>query len=69
MIRMEPVWVAGKGLVAPKGWISPETRALMEQAQRECAEAATHKGTSRATEGDTGGTPSGYVTDPCHGQR
>lgn len=37
--QLGPVWVVGKGLVTPRGWISPETRELMEKAQRESEEA------------------------------
>ena len=31
----QPVWFNGK-LVAPKGWISPETREAMRKAQEGC---------------------------------
>ncbi|KQB13211.1 hypothetical protein H9N28_08125 [Rhodobacter capsulatus] len=74
-----PVWVAGKGLVSPPGWISPETRALMQKAQDDCAayQAAKlrndEKGVSKVdTLSDTAkgtGTPAGFVIDPTGGQR
>lgn len=34
LFRLEPVNVMGKGAVAPKGYISPALRELMEAAQR-----------------------------------
>lgn len=68
----DPVWVTGKGLVSPPGWISPETRALMDKAQRECAEAAESIAARKALpQGDDkgDGTPAGFVIDPTGGKR
>jgi len=75
MIATEPVWVAGKGLVAPKGWISPEARARMQLAQRECEEAAAAMAKAAAGEqcpslsDSSNGDPAGFVVDPFGGQR
>ncbi|SOC00128.1 hypothetical protein SAMN05877831_102292 [Rhodobacter maris] len=35
-VNAAPIWVAGKGLAHPPGWIGPETRALMRKAQEDC---------------------------------
>ena len=74
-----PVWVAGKGLVSPPGWISPETRASMQKAQDDCAayEAAKAKeakeGVSKVDalpdDDKSDGTPAGFVIDPTGGKR
>ncbi|MCV2863334.1 hypothetical protein [Defluviimonas sp. WL0075] len=65
-VELGPVHVIGRGLVAPKGWISPETRALMQKAQDECA-AAQAAMTDRDAENVDAQLR--FVTDPFNGQR
>lgn len=69
-VHLGPVHVAGRGLVTPKGWISPETRALMQKAQDDCAAAqsalAAAPNDAQRVPDDA---PSGFVTDPFGGQR
>lgn len=43
MLPTGPAWVAGKGLVTPPGWISPEQRAHMDRVQRQCEEDARRR--------------------------
>lgn len=65
-----PVHVAGRGLVAPKGWISPETRALMQKAQEDCAAArAAMSNAPKDAQRVPDDAPSGFVIDPFGGQR
>lgn len=69
-VHLGPVHVAGKGRVSPKGWVSPETRALMQKAQDDCAAAqaamSTAQGAARRARDDA---PKGYVIDPFAGHR
>lgn len=65
-----PVHVAGRGLVTPKGWISPETRALMQKAQDDCAAAQAANSTApRDAQRVLDDATPGFVTDPFGGQR
>lgn len=69
-VHLGPVNVIGRGLVTPKGYISPEQRALMQKAQDECAAAQAamsepRNGTQRAQND----APEGFVIDPLAGHR
>ena len=62
-----PIWVPGKGLVSPPGWISPETRALMQKAQDDCAAYQAAKASRSAGETvtpDAPTTPDTTAPDP-----
>lgn len=69
--HLGPVQVCGRGLVTPKGWISPETRALMAKAQEDCARDAEAReaATAEAQRTPVSDAPTGFVIDPFAGQR
>lgn len=66
-LAVEPVWVNGK-LVEPKGWLSPETRALMAKAQADCeADQKVRRERDGVVKRDVTDDPTTQADDPASG--